>query len=119
MSTVCRSIVVCAFLVAACSNDGKPGAPDAPTPDAVASTCGQPGDLGNEKSIGHFCASLGDCSTFPEAPLCSSLGDPTTHFCTKTCRSTDPAGVCGTGAECTCNAGNQCGCTPSVCLTGP
>jgi hypothetical protein len=48
------------------------------------------------------------------APLCSSLGNPMTHFCTKTCPmgSTDQ---CGTGTTCTCQ-GASCGCTPTVCL---
>ncbi|MEO8702078.1 MAG: hypothetical protein ABI867_18690 [Kofleriaceae bacterium] len=89
---------------------------DADTADAFESDCGKPGDVGNEMGIGKFCASLGDCSTTAAAPLCSSLGSADTHFCTKTCQMAGPAGQCGTGAECTCNASNQCGCTPSVCL---
>jgi len=109
-----------AFVLAAiaCGGGGsdKP-AVDAPGADAYESDCGVPGDLGNELGIGKFCASLGDCSTTAEAPLCSSLGDANTHFCTKTCQSAGPTTQCGTGAECTCNASNQCGCTPSVCLT--
>jgi len=103
------------FLVG-CSGGGsdKP-AVDASTADAFESACGKPGDMGNELGIGKFCATLSDCSN-PMAPLCSVLGSKDTHFCTKTCKSTDPAGVCGTSAECTCNANNQCGCTPSACL---
>jgi len=109
-------LIVCALVLAACGG-GKSDPPhvDAPGADAYFSNCGHPGDLGNEKGIGKFCASLSDCATTTEAPLCSSLGDPTTHFCTKTC----PMGSttsCGTGTTCTCNAGNQCGCTPTVCL---
>ncbi len=111
-------IVAIAFVLAACGGGGKDWPPDAPAADAYFSNCGHPGDLGNEMGVGKFCASLSDCSTSQSSPLCSSLGDNTTHFCTHTCRSTDPAGVCGTGAECTCNSSNQCGCTPSVCL-GP
>lgn len=105
------------FLVAACDGGGStPDIPDAPTVDAYESDCGKPGDLGNELGIGQFCASLGDCSTTMAAPLCSSLGDRKTHFCTKTCTAGSTT-ACGTGAECVCNANNQCGCTPSVCLT--
>lgn len=107
------------LILAACGGEGDGGnnkTPDASV-DAYYSECGHPGDPGNELGIGKFCASLSDCSTTQAAPLCSSLGDPNTHFCTKTCAkgSTDQ---CGTATECTCNANNQCGCTPSVCL-GP
>jgi len=86
--------------------------------DAFASTCGHPGDTGNELGIGKFCTSLSDCTTTVSAPLCSILGDPTTHFCTETCSATGSAGQCGTATTCTCNTSNQCGCTPTVCL-GP
>ena len=99
-----------------------PGTPDAPVVsnpmiDAPAgmTVCGKPGDVGNELGVGQYCASLGDCKK-PTAPLCSVLGNKDTHFCTKTCKTTDPATVCGTGAQCVCNENNQCGCTPSSCL---
>ncbi len=112
-------IVTSALFIASCDGGGKASPPDAAsTADAYFSNCGHPGDLGNEMGVGKFCASLQDCSTSGSSPLCSSLGDNTTHFCTHTCRSTDPASVCGTAAKCTCNSSNQCGCTPSVCL-GP
>ncbi len=114
-----RALITCVLTAAACDGgSGTPDTPDAPTVDAYESDCGKPGDLGNELGIGQFCASIGECSTTVSAPLCSSLGDRNTHFCTKTCQSTGPTTQCGTGAECTCNATNQCGCTPSVCLTG-
>jgi hypothetical protein len=108
------------LIFAACGGDdgGGSSTPDAKTVDAYFSECGHPGDMGNELGIGKFCGNgLSDCADTPSAPLCSSLGSSTTHFCTKTCPmgSTD---ACGTGAECTCNGNNQCGCTPSVCL-GP
>jgi hypothetical protein len=108
------SSCVMAALLAACDGGGGSQAPDA-APDAFESDCGFPGDVGNELGIGRFCQSLGDC-TDPRAPLCSILGDQDTHFCTKTCQATGPAAQCGTGAECTCNASNQCGCTPTICL---
>jgi hypothetical protein len=103
-----------ALFVIGCGGEDAAKTPDAAV-DAFQSTCGQPGDMGNELGIGKYCGSLSDCSSTPQARLCSSLGDPTTHFCTKTCPmgSTDQ---CGTGAQCTCNSSNQCGCTPTACL---
>jgi len=111
-------IFICAAITASCDGGGKADPPDAPTIDAYESDCGKPDDVGNELGIGKFCASLGDCSTTMSAPLCSSLGDRNTHFCTKTCTMGSTTS-CGTGAECVCNGSNQCGCTPSACLTGP
>jgi hypothetical protein len=111
-----RAHVIASFavLLAACGGGGGEAKPDA-APDAFNSTCGKPGDVGNELGIGKFCASLSDCSSTASAKLCSSIGDPTTHFCTKTCAmgSTDQ---CGTATMCVCNANNQCGCTPNACL---
>ncbi len=102
------------LIVAACGGDDGATMADA-SADAFSSKCGMPGDMGNELGVGKFCGSLSDCSSTAEARLCSSLGDPETHFCTKTCTmgSTDE---CGADAECTCNASNQCGCTPTACL---
>lgn len=109
-------IGVAAALFAACGGGGsdKPNMVDAAA-DAFESTCGKPGDVGNELGIGKFCASLSDCSTTPDARLCSSLGDATTHFCTKTCTMGSTT-QCGTGTMCVCNGNNQCGCTPNACL---
>lgn len=113
-----RYLIVSGFLIAACSGGkDEPAHPDASV-DAFESTCGHPGDMGNEQGVGMFCASIADCSNNVMSPLCSSFGDKTTHFCTHTCQSGGAATQCGTGAECTCNNANQCGCTPSVCL-GP
>ena len=90
---------------------------DAPSNvDAFESTCGQPGDQGNEKGIGKFCTSFNDCANTNDAPLCSIIGDSTTHFCTKTCTNGGPADQCGTATQCVCNSSNQCGCTPTACL---
>ena len=111
-----RAALLVFILVAACGGDDSGKAADAAV-DAYFTKCGAPGDTGNELGVGKFCASLSDCGSTQSAPLCSSLGDKDTHFCTRTCTmgsTTD----CGTAAECTCNASNQCGCTPSVCL-GP
>ena len=130
-----RIAIVLAAALAACSSksSGNPphpdaGAaiadaptshpPDAPgaTPDAFASTCGMPGDQGNELGVGKFCQTLNDCNGTPSAPLCSNLGDETTFFCTKFCSANGSADQCGTAATCTCNSSNQCGCTPNACL---
>jgi hypothetical protein len=101
-------------LLFACGGGGGSGKPDAAV-DAFNSLCGKPGDVGNNVGVGKFCAMLSDCTGNMQATLCSSLGDPNTHFCTKTCPmgSTDQ---CGTNAMCVCNGNNQCGCTPNECL---
>jgi len=88
---------------------------DGKAADAPASDCGNPGDVGNELGIGKYCASLTDCLGSTTASLCSSLGDPNTHFCTKRCTQGSTT-ECGTGAACTCDGSNRCGCTPMSCL---
>src|SRR5262249_15901197 len=75
------------------------------SPDALFSTCGHPGDVGNSLGVGKFCAMFSDCNDTVDAPLCSSLGDATTHFCTKTCDTAAPD--CGEDAMCVCNGGGQ------------
>lgn len=116
-----RIKLVAFVVIAACSSDSTTKdttPPDAAkvAVDASSSTCGQPGDTGNEMGIGHYCNSFSDCSQTANAPLCSSIGDATTHFCTTTCSATGSAGQCGTGVTCECNSSNQCGCTPNACL---
>ncbi len=112
-------VALLGLVAIACGGGGGGGnsVDAASTIDAFESDCGRPGDPGNEIGVGKFCASLGDCSTTQEAPLCSTLGDVNTHFCTKTCQMTGPATQCGVGAECICDGPNRCGCTPSSCLT--
>jgi hypothetical protein len=107
-----RCVLVLVMFAACNSGGGK--MPDASV-DAFFTECGAPGDVGNELGIGKFCLDLADCSTTTSARLCSSLGDPDTHFCTKMCTmgSTDQ---CGTGTQCVCDSSNRCGCTPTVCL---
>jgi hypothetical protein len=106
------AVAIASLVVVGCHNP----VPPAPTVDAFYSQCGHPGDTGNELGIGKFCQSLDDCSSTPSAPLCSILGSSTTFFCTTTCSMTGSASQCGTATQCVCNSGNQCGCTPSVCL---
>jgi hypothetical protein len=129
-----RTIILAALCATACTaapsthadaHTGAPDAahathadaapPDAPPGDAFASTCGQPGDQGNQLGVGKFCTTLNDCSSTPSAGLCSNLGDATTFFCTKFCTSGGAADQCGTGATCQCGNGG-CGCTPDACL---
>lgn len=113
LAVICVAFAI-AFAACSSSNDAKADA----AVDAFASTCGNPGDMGNELGVGHFCQQISDCSATTGAKICSILGDTTTHFCTKTCTNGGSADQCGANAECTCNASNQCGCTPSTCL-GP
>jgi hypothetical protein len=113
MRTQFGTLVWILAMLAACSSEGKQTV-DA-TVDAYDSDCGRPGDVGNELGIGKFCESISDCSTTQSAPLCSSLGSDRTHFCTRTCTMGSTT-QCGTDTMCICNAANQCGCTPSVCL---
>jgi len=111
------ALLAFALVAAACGgDDGATKYRDAAI-DAFESECGQPGDMGNELGIGAFCdpGNQPDIHCPSTAPLCSIIGDETTHFCTKTCPMNSTT-ACGTGAECTCNSSNQCGCTPSVCL---
>ena len=107
-------IAITIGLVAACSSKAAVH-PDATPIDAPASICGKPGDVGNDLGIGKYCASLGDCSGNQMATLCSSLGDPTTHFCTRTC-TMGTTTQCGMAATCSCDAQNRCGCVPNSCL---
>lgn len=107
------SVWVLIAALAGCGSNSTPKKPDAAV-DAFSSTCGNPGDTGNEMGVGKFCTGLSDCTS--TAPLCSTVGDPTTHFCTHTCTSTGSAGQCGTNSMCECNSSNQCGCTPTSCL---
>ena len=107
---------ICAVvaLAVACGSSSEKKAPDAAPDVAFATKCGKPGDTGNDVGVGKYCADLNDCSG--TAPLCSVLGDPMTHFCTRTCQGSGSNAVCGSDAMCTCNSNNQCGCTPNACL---
>lgn len=104
-----QRLFVIALLVAAC------GGGESTPPDAFETTCGAPGDEGNEIGVGRFCMTLVDCADTEDARLCSNIGDETTWFCTRTCADENDDAVCGTGAECVCGNGG-CGCTPTVCL---
>ncbi|MDB4967639.1 MAG: hypothetical protein JWN44_3328 [Myxococcales bacterium] len=80
------------------------------------SCCGVPGNPGNEKGVGKFCASSLDCTGRP-ANICSSTFSMQLHFCTKACQKTVP-NDCGSGATCQC-AGTNCICAPGECVTPP
>ena len=109
-------ILFTALVFVACkSSSAAKKMPDAAV-DAFYSTCGHPGDTGNELGIGYFCTGQADCQATPSAPLCSIIGDMTTHFCTKTCTTQGSTTQCGTNATCECNSSNECGCTPNACL---
>ena len=112
------AMLLIVVVAAACGGDDSSSQQRDAAIDADMSICGHPGDMGNELGIGKFCESFSECASTPEAPLCSKVGDPQTHFCTKTCSATGPANQCGTDTMCTCNSTNQCGCTPTACL-GP
>jgi hypothetical protein len=111
-----RIVLIVSLVAAFACSSSKPASMADASVDAFSSKCGNPGDLGNELGVGKFCLSLADCENTPMAGLCSSIGDPMTHFCTKTCSATGSAGQCGTLTTCTCNSSNQCGCTPNACL---
>src|SRR5438067_2345808 len=108
-------ISLLAVALVACTSKSS-AKPDAAI-DAIYSTCGHPGDTGNELGIGKFCTSFNDCANTQAAPLCSIIGDSDTHFCTKTCTMGSTT-ECGTNTMCVCNSSSQCGCTPNSCL-GP
>jgi len=116
-------VVTALAIAAACSSSKSSGKADAKaTVDAFSSSCGQPGDTGNDKGVGKFCTTLDDCLNNQMATLCSIIGDSTTHFCTTTCTCPSGSGSnctatnCGMNATCTCNSSNECGCTPNSCL---
>lgn len=106
-----RLALLAILLCAACGGDDAAVVPDA----NFVTTCGSPGDEGNELGIGKFCRTLNDCTDTDDAPLCSNIGDETTWFCTRTCANEDDDAVCGSDTECVCGGGG-CGCTPTVCL---
>ena len=108
-----------------CSSTSSTGAGPADATDELYSKCGQPGDQGNSLGLGQFCNVITDCSNTTQAHLCSSLGNPDTHFCTFRCMAADaatPDGAaafptdCGSGATCSCDTSGQCGCVPNACL---
>ncbi len=84
--------------------------------DAPASVCGHPGDMGNALGVGRYCASQNDCTGGSGALICATA-DPSenAYFCTMVCNECSPAGFCGTGATCVCQAPGACGCTPNAC----
>jgi hypothetical protein len=86
----------------------NPGTSDS----GLSTTCGHPGDMGNELGVGKYCTGLTDCLG-QSAGICAVIGDPNAHFCTKTCTQGNNAS-CGSNAQCACQ-GSQCGCLPNSC----
>ena len=82
-----------------CVPDACLGALDPADAGGAPSLCGNPRDNGNTAGIGRYCSSSSDC-TVASATICSSIGDPRTHFCTELC-SLDGGGiVCSAMASC-------------------
>ena len=84
------------------------------------STCGHPGDTGNNVGVGKYCMALGDCPQ--SAPLCTAIENGTepvngqSYFCTITCVSSDNS-KCGNNASCICQNALECACVPTSCGT--
>ena len=108
--------VACSSSTSTTSNSGGDGGGASDAAQGADSACGHPGDQGNEIGVGKYCGNgVSDCTGTANAKVCSVLGDPTTHFCTRTCVVDAGADQCGTGATCSCD--NQgCGCVPNTCL---
>ena len=80
--------------------------------------CGVPGDTGNSKGVGKYCNTFQEC-TNSFAPICSTVGDVTVHFCTDGNCKNQAAGYCGENAGCQCDPnGLGCGCATLACI-GP
>jgi hypothetical protein len=87
---------------------------------AVYSLCGHPGDVGNSKSVGHYCADQPEC---PPGTICStvmSIPQGPIFFCTIPCdiNAANPNAPCGENATCTCLNPGACGCVPDLCRIG-
>lgn len=104
-------------------DDGGSILPDGSStyPDGGAiSTCGRPGDRGNQFGVGKYCEQLSDC---PGQTICTaSVNTPSTpatnsFFCTLPCTPCSGGpNACGAGAECGCSAGlGGCACVPTSC----
>jgi hypothetical protein len=107
-------IILITIALFACGTSVDGGSP-APV-DAAGTTegfCGKPGDPGNELGVGRYCTKQEECTGL-QAGICSILGDPGAHFCTKACVASQ-ADACGAAASCQCQGG-LCGCVPTACL---
>jgi hypothetical protein len=109
-----------------CSNNNNSGSSSggndlATGPDMqLNSSCGRPGDTGNNFGVGQFCTKAQDCSSNSKAQACSAafnflmLGPPT-YYCTLTGCDPAVASSCGDqGAYCLCVSGG-CACVPGRC----
>ncbi|HEX4461430.1 MAG TPA: hypothetical protein VIA18_25795 [Polyangia bacterium] len=128
-----KLIVVLALAMAGCGGSSKSGtggngsaggsssAADMTMVDlwGPASTCGHPGDKGNNVGVGQYCMSVNDCPQ--TAPVCTDAenflepANAQTYFCTITCTSGDNS-KCGDNASCICQT-IGCACVPTSCGT--
>jgi hypothetical protein len=111
-----RSLLV-ALLVAGCGGSSStPAVPDMTLvlDLTIRSSCGRPGDPGNELGVGKFCQKNSECQANSKATLCTNPVNPENYFCTFACTKNGPPDQCGTKARCACQ-GNLCGCFPTAC----
>jgi hypothetical protein len=81
----------------------------------VVSSCGQPGDPGNEVGVGKFCSTQAECTS---GTVCTHAFNEDTYFCTTACAASGIDPSCGSGAYCQCSTGG-CGCVPGTCASLP
>ena len=82
---------------------------------AAATTCGQPGDTGNDLGIGRYCTAHSDCAGQPADICASAFNVSLPPVCIVA--PCDGTTNCGAGASCACGA-LGCGCLPNACGTG-
>src|SRR5579862_3679646 len=83
---------------------------------AQTTSCGAPGDKGNELGVGKYCTQGGGQCLGTKAPICSAdIQLNGQGICSKAC-NTDAD--CGTGATCFQDTLGK-GCKPDVCTTHP
>ncbi len=90
------------------------------TVSSSGSLCGHPGDTGNDKGVGKYCVTQGDCGNNGSAAICTTaVPARMTFFCTISCPVNPAADFCGTAAHCQCDtSAGGCGCVPDACTVG-
>ena len=107
-----------AFAAAVACSSSNSGKADAAV-DAFSSTCGHPGDMGNDQGVGKFCRSRPTARGRRTRACARSSAMRRRTSARTSARAAARPNQCGSDAMCTCNSSNQCGCTPNACLTGP